>query len=127
MYLLFLISLFLGCICFLWRIFSLPLFNTTITLPSLYILDTLSFAFNNNLIHPSNIEPSARHIYIKNSMPRLKVSEQDISFSAVKIFNKLPYELRKTFKDGNIAVFFNMLKQFLITNICYDLREIGLE
>lgn len=92
------------------------------TLPSLFILDALKYAINNGLISPAAIR-NDRNPFIQQQLTRLKVAEQDVTHIASIIFNKLPLALRKTLKKGEISAFLIGLKNFLLLNAFYSLKE----
>lgn len=92
------------------------------TLPSLYIYELLKYAVENGIISPAMVD-NQRSPHIKNELTRLKISDQNVSHSAIETFNKLPIQLRKCFMAGELNLFATSLQNFLIEKAFYSIDE----
>lgn len=95
-----------------------------LTLPSIYIHDVCIFVFK-NLDYFTKVKDThnvnTRHkdrLYLPPS--RIKMLNQSPYYMAVKIYNKLPKEIKK---ETKLATFDRKLKSYLIKNCFYALEE----
>lgn len=98
-----------------------------LTIPSLYIFETINFAVIHNFINPSNLLPkhgyNSRHHRIDNFKIRLSTSENNVKYSAIQLFNALPLELRISFKNEHINIFRKGVKKYCLDKAFYCIKE----
>ena len=99
-----------------------------LTFPSIYMFECLKFAVFNKLIIPEDLLPEhcydSRHKNIKNLKIRLSVTERQVKYASIKIFNALPDTFKTVFKSGEINVFLRLLHKFLLEKGFYSLEEL---
>ena len=98
-----------------------------LTIPSLYIFETINFAVIHNFINPSNLLPkhgyNSSHHRIDNFKIRLSTSENNVKYSAIQLFNALPLELRISFKNEHINIFRKGVKKYCLDKAFYCIKE----
>ena len=97
------------------------------TIPSLYIFEAIKYAICNNILNSQSIEPDhghfTRHNFVKNSIADRLVLERNVTFSSRQLFNALPVKLKKCLRDEGAASFLNSLKNFLLEEAFYKIKE----
>jgi len=93
----------------------LPLYSQYIYSISIYVVRNKHLFHTNNQIHSihtrfkTNLHPPTAN---------LKKFQKGVYYSAIKIFNNLPHEIKDLAND--ILSFWNALKRFLLTNSFYN-------
>jgi hypothetical protein len=96
-----------------------------LTLASQYILSLIMFVVQNKTLFPTNCDSHAvvtrqrQTLYLPQA--NLTIYQRGVNYAGVKIFNKLPIEIRNT--PSNLNKFKAMLKHFLITHSLYTVEE----
>lgn len=93
-----------------------------LTLPSIFILDSLKFAIDTGLIRKDMIK-NMRNPFINYEIVRLKVAEQSVSHTAIRLFNNLPLNLRKALQKWEVREFMAGLKALLVGKAFYSLND----
>lgn len=102
--------------------------NQLLTLPSLYIFESLKFSVEKGMLKPSDMVPAhtynSRHNFINSEKVNLATSNYNVRISAVQIFNALPLQLKKLFKNDELNSFFKQLKVFVLEKAFYHVNEL---
>lgn len=102
--------------------------NKLLTLPSLFILETLKFATSNGIITRSDLFPShnhfTRHSSIKPEKHKYSVSKSNIRNASIQIFNALPPNLKDILKKNELTQFFSELNNFVLNEAFYHVDEL---
>ena len=92
---------------------------------SQYIFSISTFVVKNkHLFHTNNQTHNIHTRYKTNLHPptaNLTKFQKAVHYSAIKIFNNLPHEIKDLAND--ILQFRNVLKRFLLTNFSYNSKE----
>lgn len=106
---------------------ELLVYHKLFSVTSLYIFECLKYSIENCYIEPRDLLPShsynIRHLSISNPITCYKISESNVKFTSIKMFNSLPPNVKAPFKDSNFTLFFASLKKFLLDNPFNDLNE----
>lgn len=101
--------------------------NDLLTLPSLFIFESLKYSILNNIIKQEDLFPShchsTRHTSVTPQVFTYSVSKLNIKNASIKLFNALPLNLRIILKAGDIGVFLKELKVFVQQNAFYRVDE----
>lgn len=101
--------------------------NNLMTVPSLYIYETIKLAISYNFINQEDLTPkhsyNSRHYNITNLRIRLTKSESNVNFSAIQLLNALPLSLKLSFKNDYPNVFLKLLKKFCLEKVFYHINE----
>lgn len=99
-----------------------------LTLPSIYILESLKFAVLNKIIQLEDLFPShsyyTRHNFITPQLSHYSVSKSNLKNSVIQIFNALPLSLKNLLKTGQIDQFFSKLETFVLENAFYSVDDL---
>ena len=97
------------------------------TVTSLYIFECIKYAIEGEIIKPTDLTPThnynSRHFFIPNNSVKYKISENSVKFASIQMFNALPLNIRRHFKNSEISQFFSLLKSFLLTESFEDLTD----
>jgi hypothetical protein len=75
---------------------------------------------NNNIHHINTRKVGMLHV----SSVRLSLAKRGMLYSSIKVFNKLPKNIRKM--SDNVKIFKSMLRSFLASSAFYSLDEYNL-
>lgn len=93
--------------------------NKMLTLPCIYILEAAMFIKKHSNLFKFNTNARRQHL-LKAPEPKLDIFKKGPHYMLVKIFNKLPVDIRK---ENKIRVYQAKLKNMLIQKCYYTIEE----
>jgi hypothetical protein len=96
----------------------LPLYSQYIYSISIFVIKNKYLFYTNNQIHSIH---TRRNTNLHPPTANLTKFQKEVYYSAIKIFNNLPHEIKDLAND--ILPFRNALKKFLLANSFYNSKE----